>query len=107
MVGEYATRTHNTRAVFWGSAYATDSLGDIVAFPPQTRQFWNDYDACVNAGGAYGSNPCKRAFASFHTGVINWLFADGSVHSLSTNIDLTVLAAMATIANGEVFTAPF
>jgi prepilin-type N-terminal cleavage/methylation domain-containing protein len=107
IVGEYATRTRNGRAVYWASAYASDSLGDIVSFPPQTRQFWPDYQACSDAGGVSGSNLCKRAFASFHTGVINWCFADGSVHSISTNIDLTVLAAMATIANGEVFAAPF
>jgi prepilin-type N-terminal cleavage/methylation domain-containing protein len=109
MIGEYATRTHNGRGVFWASAYASDSLGEIVSFPPQSRQFLNDYDACVAAGptAAGTSNTCKRAFASFHTGVINWCLADGSVRAISINADLTVLAAMASIANGEVFADPF
>jgi prepilin-type N-terminal cleavage/methylation domain-containing protein len=115
IVGEYATRTHNTRGAFWASAYGGDSVGDIVSFPPQSRLFMPDYDACTSSSVVYdpgvsnanGTNPCKRAFASFHTGIINWCLADGSVHAISTSIDLTVLAAMATNNNGEVIVAPF
>jgi prepilin-type N-terminal cleavage/methylation domain-containing protein/prepilin-type processing-associated H-X9-DG protein len=115
MVGEYVSRDHPTRGVFWASAYATDTMGDIVSFPPQSRLFVPDYDACVastinydpNIPNADGSNPCKRAFASVHTGGINWLLVDGSVHFISTSIDLTVITQMATIANGEVFASPF
>jgi hypothetical protein len=77
--------------------------------------FQPDYIACTSSTTIYdpgvsnanGTNPCKRAFASFHTGVINWCLADGSVHAISTNIDLTILAAMATVSNGEVIVDPF
>jgi prepilin-type N-terminal cleavage/methylation domain-containing protein/prepilin-type processing-associated H-X9-DG protein len=40
-------------------------------------------------------------FFSPHTGVVNFLFADGSVHGLSTSMDLNVQMALATIAGGE------
>ncbi len=41
-------------------------------------------------------------FFSPHTAVGNFLFADGSVHSLSIATDLTILQALATINGGEV-----
>jgi prepilin-type N-terminal cleavage/methylation domain-containing protein/prepilin-type processing-associated H-X9-DG protein len=41
-------------------------------------------------------------FFSPHFGVVNFLFADGSVHGISTGASYTVLRAMATRAGGEV-----
>lgn len=41
-------------------------------------------------------------FFSPHGQVVQFLFADGSVHSLSIGTDLTVLQGLATIAGGEV-----
>jgi prepilin-type N-terminal cleavage/methylation domain-containing protein len=40
-------------------------------------------------------------FFSAHPDVVHFLFADGSVHPLSINTDLTVLQALATRAGGE------
>ncbi len=42
-------------------------------------------------------------FFSPHGQVVHFLFADGSVHALSTGMDLTVLQALATIGGGEPF----
>jgi prepilin-type N-terminal cleavage/methylation domain-containing protein/prepilin-type processing-associated H-X9-DG protein len=41
-------------------------------------------------------------FFSPHTGITNFLFADGSVRPLSDNVDIPVLQALATISGGEV-----
>jgi prepilin-type N-terminal cleavage/methylation domain-containing protein/prepilin-type processing-associated H-X9-DG protein len=41
-------------------------------------------------------------FFSPHQGVSMWLFADGSVHRLNNDVDLTVLNALCTRAGGEV-----
>jgi prepilin-type N-terminal cleavage/methylation domain-containing protein len=41
-------------------------------------------------------------FFSPHAQVVQFLFADGSVHALSTGTDLSVLQALATIAGGEI-----
>ena len=41
-------------------------------------------------------------FFSPHGAVVNFVFADGSVHALNTRIDLVVLQALATRAGGEV-----
>jgi prepilin-type N-terminal cleavage/methylation domain-containing protein/prepilin-type processing-associated H-X9-DG protein len=40
-------------------------------------------------------------FFSPHTGVVQFLFADGSVHALSTRLDVTVLQGLATRFGGE------
>jgi prepilin-type N-terminal cleavage/methylation domain-containing protein/prepilin-type processing-associated H-X9-DG protein len=44
-------------------------------------------------------------FFSPHGQVVNFVFADGSVHALNTGIDLAVLQGLATIAGGETFDA--
>jgi prepilin-type N-terminal cleavage/methylation domain-containing protein/prepilin-type processing-associated H-X9-DG protein len=106
VVGEYTTRTDIRRTTFWGYTYTSYNQSEVV-LPPQSRQLLNDFNACVAIGGVGTSNPCKRGWASFHTGVINFLFADGSVHPISTNVDMLMFAAMSTIANGEVVQLPF
>ncbi|MDY3554605.1 DUF1559 domain-containing protein [Gemmata sp. JC717] len=101
MVGEYTTRTHETRATFWARAYTSYSMGSAV--PGQPRCLLGDYDRCLAIGGTGGDNPCKRAFGSQHTGVINFLQCDGSVRSVSTSVDTnTVFPGLCTIAGGEV-----
>src|SRR5262245_490894 len=102
-IGEYATSTTIGRTNFWAYEFTGYQMGGIT-IPPESRQLMNSFDACTAAcpNCVDGNQPCKRGFASFHTGVINWAFADGSVRSLSTNIDMILLAAMATIDNGEV-----
>jgi len=104
VVGEYTTRTTPTRTSFWGYTYTSYALSEVV-LPPQSRQLLNDYNACsaiTGPGFTNGNNPCKRGWASFHTGVINFMVADGSVRAINLNVDMFQFAAMATIANGEV-----
>jgi prepilin-type processing-associated H-X9-DG protein len=54
----------------------------------------NDIDACYAATRANDSG-CRHGWGSFHTGGINFVFCDGSVHSISISIDTTLLAEMA------------
>lgn len=42
MMGEYTTRTHETRATFWTRAYTSYSMG--AAVPGQPRCLLGDYD---------------------------------------------------------------
>jgi hypothetical protein len=104
MVGEYSTRTMTTRGSFWAYEYTSFAMSELV-LPPQSRQLYNDYNACVSVD-PNTAFICKRGFASFHTGIINFCFADGSVHAISTSVDMIQLAAMFTIANGEVVAGP-
>jgi prepilin-type processing-associated H-X9-DG protein len=44
------------------------------------------------------------AVYGFHTGVVNTLFADGSVHFIQQNIDIRIFPALVTRNGGEVVT---
>ncbi len=107
-VGEYYTNTTPSRTTFWGYTYTSFNQSEVV-LPPQSRQLFADYDKCnlSNATSVGGSNPCKRGWGSFHPGAVNFVFVDGSVRSLSTNVDMLQFSAMSTITNGEVVVGDF
>jgi prepilin-type N-terminal cleavage/methylation domain-containing protein/prepilin-type processing-associated H-X9-DG protein len=100
MVGEYATKTHLSRRTFW--AYAYTSYNESCVTFAQSRTLIADYDLCSNTPPG-GTNQCKRAWGSFHTnGMLNFVFADGSVHSINTSVDMNiVMPGLASIAGGE------
>lgn len=102
-IGEYMTMTATNRGTFWGYSYTSYVLSSIG---PESRLYLPDYNACAAIAGTDGSNACKRAFASFHPGGINFALADGTVRLIPTTTDMTVLAALATIANSEAITMP-
>jgi prepilin-type processing-associated H-X9-DG protein len=114
LVGEYSTRpdvvpnssqwdddgTQATRrATFWAYTYASYNQGSITT---ESRVLNNDYVKCVTTPGQGGSNPCKRSFGSFHTNGTQFVMCDGSVRFVPYSVDINRLAAMATIAGGEV-----
>jgi prepilin-type N-terminal cleavage/methylation domain-containing protein/prepilin-type processing-associated H-X9-DG protein len=103
-VGEYVTRTHPSRRTFW--AYAYTSYNESDATIGQSRTMIPSFDDCNNTPPG-GSNQCKRAWGSFHSGNINFLFCDGSVHLISQSIDMNfVFPSLATMAGGEVVNLP-
>ena len=93
------------RRTFWAYAY-TSYNQSLVSFA-QPWTLLPDYAACSTAGTAYNStsaaNQCKRAWGSFHaSGNLNFAFCDGSVHTVTRNVDMVnVLPALATIAGDE------
>ena len=96
MVGEYTTKTSPRRTTFWAYSYTSFALS---AATPESRTLIPDYDKCASQGD---SNPCKRAFGGFHTGIVQFVKADGSVNPVSTSLDMKVYMALSTIAGGEV-----
>lgn len=71
-------------------------------------QFNGDYYLCSTRSGGLGfevaTNPTytKWAFGSAHTGTVQYLFADGSSHSLNTAIPVTTMALLCDRADGQV-----
>ena len=102
-VGEYYTTTVQNRTTFWGYTYTSFNMSEVV-LPPQSRQLFSNFTKCdqFSSTSVGGNNPCKRAWGSLHTGIVNCVFVDGSVRSISTNIDMLQFAAMGTIANSEI-----
>jgi prepilin-type N-terminal cleavage/methylation domain-containing protein len=96
-VGERHTKTHFTRGPFWADTFNLYTKG--ATYPGLTNIYLQpDYDLCASKVDA---NYCKYGWGSLHLGGINWLFGDGSVHNLTTNIDLKIFQELSTIAGGE------
>ncbi len=101
LVGEYHTATYQSRRSFW--AYAYTSYNQSSAFF-ESRTLLADYSKCVDIGGG-GAHTCKRAWGSLHAGgAIQFVFCDGSVHSVSPDVDMEIFVATATIQNEEIQT---
>ena len=103
LVGESTTSTNSARRTFWAYSFAYYTLSAVTS---QQRTLWGDYDRCVKCGGTGAEIPCKREWGSFHSGGMNFVFCDGAVHFIHTDIDTNLLANLATIAGGEPVAAP-
>jgi prepilin-type processing-associated H-X9-DG protein len=71
----------------------------------QSRTLIPDFQLCDRTPPrTNGNNQCKRGWGSFHGGgIMNFALADGSVRTISPNIDMnTVMPALGSIAGGEV-----
>jgi prepilin-type N-terminal cleavage/methylation domain-containing protein len=101
MVGEYYTKptAEPRRTTFWAYTYTSFALSCMT---PESRTLIADYTRCASLGD---SNPCKRAWGSFHGGnALQWVRCDGSVTSFGTNVDASVNGvywSASTIAGGE------
>lgn len=96
-VGERSTRTRQARGTFWANSF---NLYNLSGAFPQSATLMNDYDACVRV--ASNDAQCKYGWGSFHPGVINFVYGDGSIRSIRRNINMQSFTHLATIGNGEV-----
>ena len=102
-VGESTTRTNLSWRTFWAYSYAHFSLSAVT---PQERILLGDYDRCVDIGGRGGSYPCRRGWGSNHPGSLHFLMCDGAVQMIDINVDMELLAQLATIDGGETARLP-
>jgi prepilin-type N-terminal cleavage/methylation domain-containing protein len=108
MIGEYATRTVPGRRTFWAYAYTSYNMSGVTI--AQSRTLIPDFALCDRTPPrTNGNNQCKRGWGSFHaTGQLNFAMGDGSVRSISPNVDMNVvLPALGSIAGGEVIPGNF
>jgi hypothetical protein len=87
------------RRTFWAYTYTTYQRSLTFL---QTRSIISDYDRCLNIGGSFGEDPCKRSWGSLHINGFNTVMCDASVRFTSDSVDIFLFGAMSTIANGEV-----
>jgi prepilin-type processing-associated H-X9-DG protein len=108
MVGEFTLDQANTkdgsgenRGTFWAYTYASYNQS---SFSTLQATFTTDFNACYDtyAGQAWTDQACKRGWGSNHTNGVNFLMCDGSVRWVTYGSDINIMAAMATIAGGEV-----
>jgi hypothetical protein len=100
-VGERHTKTQPGRGPFWASTFNFYNTG--AAQPLYSQALLPDYNQCVTLVGGANANYCKCGWGSLHAGGhINFVFGDGSVHSISPNISMSIFVDLSTIAGGEV-----
>jgi len=100
LVGEYATRTAPEWSAEPTGGQIFMALGSASPYPQCIGLA--DYNACVAALGGSLTNRCRRAFASMHTGGMQFVYCDGHVSFVSSNIDAGVFQTLATVRGGEV-----
>jgi prepilin-type N-terminal cleavage/methylation domain-containing protein/prepilin-type processing-associated H-X9-DG protein len=100
LLGEYQTKTVPQRRSFWAYTYTSYNQSSVH---PASHTYMNDFTRCeqISANLNLDNRPCRRAFGSFHSEGANWAMCDGSVRFIPTNVDMTLLSNMATIAGGE------
>lgn len=103
LIGEYTNIDVQRRTSYWAYGYTSYNQSSIT---DQSRILGNIYGrngrvGCWDLPGTGGDNPCKRGFGSFHTNGLNFAFADGSVRFVQYNVNIVMLAGMATMAGGE------
>jgi prepilin-type N-terminal cleavage/methylation domain-containing protein len=104
MVGESITKTNPGYRTLWAYSYAFYSLSSVT---PQKRILYGDYDRCRAHDDTGHSLPCRRGWGSGHGDGLHFLFADASVHYVSTSTDVELLAQLATIDGGERAVPPY
>jgi prepilin-type N-terminal cleavage/methylation domain-containing protein/prepilin-type processing-associated H-X9-DG protein len=99
-VGERHTKSQPGRGPFWASSFNFYNTGAAQQLYPQA--LLPDYNECVTLVTPANANYCKCGWGSLHSGgTINFVFGDGSVHSISPTISMTVFVDLSTIAGGE------
>jgi prepilin-type N-terminal cleavage/methylation domain-containing protein/prepilin-type processing-associated H-X9-DG protein len=102
MVGEYATSDdvaaggRDFRAT-WGASWGYRALSS--AGPNSLVRGVPSYGKCAPV---LGGPLCRRAFASFHPGGMNFVMADGHVKWIAQYVDANIYMSLATIRGGEI-----
>jgi prepilin-type N-terminal cleavage/methylation domain-containing protein len=81
--------------IYWGGTGASASNSSIG------RQAGSNFPLVINiADTTYASN-AGASFGSWHTGLVQFVYADGSVHGLSTSIAGSTLGLLANANDGQ------
>jgi prepilin-type N-terminal cleavage/methylation domain-containing protein len=100
-VGERHTTSSPGRGPFWACSFNLYNTGGAQQLYSQALM--PDYAQCQTLVGNANANYCKYGWGSLHAGGnINFVFGDGSVHSISPNISMAIFVSLSTIAGGEV-----
>jgi prepilin-type N-terminal cleavage/methylation domain-containing protein/prepilin-type processing-associated H-X9-DG protein len=109
MMGEATLEVFNGRTPAWSHAgWVSIGLDPVGAwnrtFPAAGLNIWNYNNHSSPDNNKFGRRASWYTAASVHTGGVNFVYADGSVHFIQQTIDLQNLTRLSKMADGEVIT---
>jgi prepilin-type N-terminal cleavage/methylation domain-containing protein len=108
-VGEMTTRTQLGYRPYWAASWGFNVLSSAY---PESRTLLGyssgntNNKMCVETPGNGGTAPCKRGWGSAHAKGLHFVLCDGSVKYFSSEMDMSIFMAMATVEGGETSVAP-
>jgi prepilin-type processing-associated H-X9-DG protein len=106
-MGEHTLSTYNGTTTSWAYAgwvsVGIDPVGGWnTTYPAQGLNIWNYNNNTSPPNNTPGQRASWYNAASLHTGGVNFVFADGSVHFISEGIDIPSLTYLSRMADGQV-----
>lgn len=86
-----------TRQTLWAYSYTSYNKSQVTPTPGTLLP-----DSCRCKAVTGDEEACKRGWGSLHPGGLHFMMCDGSAHFLSEDIDMEMLANMASIKGDEV-----
>jgi prepilin-type N-terminal cleavage/methylation domain-containing protein/prepilin-type processing-associated H-X9-DG protein len=90
------------RGLYWEEGNNGMTWFNTIVPPNSTQSKWS---ACRDSGGGWPDYATFANASSNHSGGVNALFADGSVHFIKSSINQRTWWSLGTRANGEVLSA--
>jgi prepilin-type N-terminal cleavage/methylation domain-containing protein/prepilin-type processing-associated H-X9-DG protein len=106
MMGEQTLALYNGTTTGWSYAgwvsVGIDPVGNWnTTYPAQGLNVWN-YNNNPPPNNTIGQRASWYSAASLHTGGVNFVYADGSVHFISQTIDVPSLTYLSRMSDGQV-----
>ena len=84
------------RHTLWAYTYTSYNKSQVTALSGTILP-----DTCRSVETTGDGEACKRGWGSLHPGGLHFTLCDGSVQFISENVDMELLAELATIAGNE------
>jgi prepilin-type processing-associated H-X9-DG protein len=113
MMGEQTLGLYNGTTSAWAyTGWVSVGLDPVgkwnTTYPATGLNVWNYNNSTSSLNNKFGTRATWYTPASMHTGGVNFVFADGSVHFISQNVDVPTLTYLSQMADGQVLpTQPF
>ncbi|MAT67985.1 MAG: hypothetical protein CMJ58_00500 [Planctomycetaceae bacterium] len=85
------------RRTLWAYTYTSYNKSQVT---PVSGTLIPDANRCRESTGL--TEACKRGWGALHPGGLHFTYCDGSTHFVSEDVDMELLAGMATVGGGEI-----
>jgi prepilin-type N-terminal cleavage/methylation domain-containing protein/prepilin-type processing-associated H-X9-DG protein len=107
MMGEQTLSLYNGTTTSWAySGWVSVGIDPVGAwnttYPAQGLNIWNYNNSTSSSNNVRGTRASWYNAASLHSGGVNFVYADGSVHFINESIDIPSLTYLSRMSDGQV-----